>query len=235
MSVDQLQAALASVDWQANIAISLADNESMERLDKACTRIATWSRQFELVDKGNPALSFIRGLQVCSQHIVACTCLGLYRAAASSIRGTVENGLYYSYFRAHTVELATLVRESSFYLSRGELIDYHKTHTPEFKDLQNKLGLIGRLDEWYKRISSVVHGQIPGEWVEHVSLGEIEPQAKTLQIVVKEFEEGEKILHDFFLITVGRQNWDAFSAKAKKSLISGLSAEVKTALRIDRA
>ncbi len=235
MSVAQLQAALASVDWGANVAISFADNECMERIDKACTRIAVWSRQFEVVDKGNPALSFVRGLQVCSQHIVACACLGLYRAAASSIRGVVESGLYYSYFRDHSVELATLVREASYYVSRGELIEYHRLHTPNFKELQNIFGLTGRLDEWYKRISSVVHGQIPGEWVENVSLEEIEPQAKTLEIVVSEFEEGEKILNDFFLITVGRQNWDQFSQKAKKTLISGLSGDIKTALGLDKA
>lgn len=235
MSLEQLQLSLGAVDWQANISTSLANKPAMERIDKSCARIAIWSRQLEAVDKGNPALSFIRGLQICSQHVVACTCLGIYRAAASSIRGIVENGLYYSYFRLHPTELATLVRDSSYYLSRGELIDYHRTHTPNFKELQNTLGLIGRLDEWYKRISAVVHGQIPGKWVEHTALSGISTHADTLEIVVKEFEEAEQILHDLFLITVGKTHWDSFSLKAKKSLLAGLAGGLKTALELDKA
>lgn len=235
MSVEQLQEKLTSVDWKKNISSSIAAKTAIERLDKACGRIAVWSRQFEIIDKGNPALSFVRGLQVCSQHIAACTCLGLYRAAAASIRGTVENGLYYSYFRDHPVELTSLVRESSYYLSRNDIIDYHKLHTVNFKDLQNSLGLVGRLDEWYKRISAVVHGQIPGQWVEHTSLEGISFHQETLDIVIKEFETGEKILHDFFLITIGRNEWDRLSTKSKKHLISGMPGDIKTILGLDKA
>lgn len=235
MSLEQLQLALDAIDWKGNISASLTNKHAMERLDKSCARIAIWSRQLEVVDKGNPALSFIRGLQICSQHVVACTCLGIYRAAASSIRGIVENGLYYSYFRLHSAELATLVRDGSYYLSRGDLVDYHKTHTPKFKELQNAMGLLGRLDEWYKRISSVVHGQIPGKWVEHTSLRDIAAHSDTLEIVVKEFEEAEQILHDLFLITVGKAHWDSFSLKAKKSLLAGLAGDLKTALELDKA
>lgn len=235
MSVAHLKTALEAVDWNRNVTNSLEISDDMDRLDKACSRIAVWSRQLESIDKGNPALAFIRGLQVCSQHVVACACLGIYRGASASIRGTVENGLYYSFFRDHPVELASLKREGSYYLSRSELIDYHKIHTPGFKDLQNKLGLIGRMDEWYKRISSVIHGQIPGEWVEHTSLQGIKLHRGTLGIVIDEFEQGERILHDFLLITIGRTHWDAFSAKSKKYLLTGTPGEIKTTLGLDKA
>ncbi len=235
MTVAQLSAAIKGVNWSGSVASFTAESASLERLDSACTRLAVWAAQLELADKGNPALSFVRAAQASAHHVVATCALALYRASAASIRSIVENGLYYTYFRTHPVELSTLVRDSAYYVTRSDLIAFHKTHTPEFKTLQDKLGYVGRLETWYSQISAIVHGQIPGTWVEHGSLEGIKFHAGTLAIVADQMKSAEQLLHELLLLTVGRELWDKFSSPSKKTLLSGVAGEIKTALKLDKA
>lgn len=235
MAKEHLAAELKAVDWNKAVAEFLTHTSEIEAIDKACLRIAIWAKQLETVDKNNPALAFVRALQSSAQHVTASCSLGLYRSAAASIRSIVENGLYYSYFRSHPDELATLVRDPGYYLSRGELVSYHKDHTINFRQVQEKLGFLTKLDKWYSDISAVVHGQIPGAWVEHVSLSGVRHDLATLKIVVEKFCEAEELLHSLLLLTVGRGRWDSFAAPAKKALLSGLHADIKTALGLDKA
>lgn len=235
MTVAHLTKELKSVDWTRSVGSFLDEKALVEDINAACTRIAIWSRELEIADAGNPAISFIRAAQASAHHTVAACSLSLYRASAASIRSLVENGLYYTYFRVHPSELATLIRDPAFHVSRSDLVAYHKVHTPDFKVLQDKLGFIGKLDEWYGEISSIVHGQIPGSWIEHTGIGDIKHSSATLKIVVQQFCRGELILHELFLLTVGRQLWDRFSAPSKKFLLSGLPGEIKNALKLDKA
>ncbi len=235
MSAQKLTQALSGIDWNDNVKQFLQDTPSVEKIAGANLRIATWARQFEIIDKGNPALCFIRELQIAGHHVAASSALPLYKSAAGSMREMLESALYYSYFRTHPSELATLVRDSDFYVSKAELLEYHKHHTPDFSSLQHRLGLVSRLDAWYKHTSSIIHGQIPGAWVQHKSLVEIKYFKTTLDLVVTTFCEGEEIIHRLFLCTVGRLLWETFSPAAKKALAAGLHGEVKTALGIDSA
>lgn len=203
-------------------------------MDGACLRLAVWAKQIENIDHDNPAISFVRAMQISAHHAVATASLAIYKAAASSIRGVVENALYYTYFRVHPIELASLVREVSYYTSKSEILTYHKMHTPGFRDLQEKLGLLTRIEVWYSAISAIVHGQVPGVWVEHTSLAETKPSSATLKLVVEKFCEAEKIVHEFLLLTIGRENWDNFSHPAKKLLLSGIPGEHKTAMKLDK-
>ena len=235
MPARKLAQALSAIDWNANVKQFLQDTPSADKIAVANLRIATWARQFEIIDKGNPALCFIRELQIAGHHVVASSALPLYKSAAGSMREMLESALYYSYFRTHPSELATLVRDSDFYISKAELLEYHKHHTPDFSDLQKQLGLVARLNTWYKLTSSIIHGQIPGAWVQHKSLAEIKYVKATLDLVVTTYCEGEELIHHLFLCTVGRLQWEFFTPSAKKLLAAGLHGELKAALGIDSA
>jgi hypothetical protein len=235
MSAEKLAAALKAVNWVGHVDSFLIQNDSVQKVDGACARIAIWAKQLENLDKENAAISFIRALQISAHHAVATTALAIYKAAASSIRGIVENALYYTYFRSHPVELASLVRERDYYVSKSDILSYHKIHTPRFRELQDKLGLITRIEEWYSQISAIVHGQVPGIWVEHTSLADTKPSTETLALVIAKLCEAEKIVHDLFLITVGREYWDSFSHFAKKTLLANMSGEHKTLLMLDKS
>ena len=234
MTIDSLANALISVNWSENVKTFLTAEDAVAKVDAACFRLAVWAKQLENVDAGNAAISFVRALQISAHHSVATTGLSIYKAAASSIRGIVENALYYTYFRTHPAELASLVREPKYYTSKSEILDYHKLHTPGFRELQEKFGLLSRIEDWYSAISAIVHGQVPGVWVESVSLAETKPSPATLALVVEKFCEAERIVHELFLLTVGKERWDDFSHQAKKTLLSGMSGDIKTALQLDK-
>lgn len=235
MSTDKLAEALKSVDWNGNIDQFLTDGDAIGKMNGACVRIAIWAKQLENIDSENAAISFVRALQISAHHGVATTALAIYKAAAAAIRGIVENALYYTYFRTHPIELASLVRERDYYTSKSEILAYHKLHTPRFRELQEKLGLVTRIEQWYSEISAIVHGQVPGIWVEQVSLADTKPSPVTLALVVAKFCEAERIAHELFLLTVGRENWDSFSHAAKKALLANMVGEHKTLLMLDKS
>jgi hypothetical protein len=174
-------------------------------------------------------------MQVAGQHVAVLIALSLYKPAAGSIRSVLETALYYSYFRTHFSELETLARGTGYYLEKKEVLDFHKEHTFQFVERQQKLGVVSRLESWYGRISSLVHGHIPGAWVEHESVSEIAPIKATQDLAVKMFQEGVEIVHRFLLCTVAHQLWDSFSVEAKKQLLSRLHGDEKKILRLDAA
>src|ERR1022692_288533 len=142
MTKDNLEKALAAVDWNANVSVFTKDATQPEIVAKANLRLAVWSRQLEITDKGNPALAFVREMQVTGHQVAALIALALYKPAAGGMRTTFETALYYSYFRTHKAELATLVRDSEFFISKKEIIDYHKQHSHNFSALQQSFGLV---------------------------------------------------------------------------------------------
>jgi len=146
----------------------------------------------------------------------------------------VESALYYTYFRTHLSELATLVRDSEYYVSRAEVLSYHKAHTPGFRQLQEKLGFMARLNAWYGNVSAIVHGQIPGIWTTHKALSDIRYSPKTLELLVADFCRGEQLVHELFLLTIGREMWDSISTGAKRALLTGMSAEERALLGLDQ-
>ena len=234
MAIHHLEEKLKSTDWPENVRLFLEREEIVQEIDISCRRLAIWSRQIENIEKKNAAISFIRAMQLSTHNSITTISLGIYKAAASSIREIVESALYYSYFRSHPTELATLVREASYYTSKSEILTYHKLHTPEFKELQEKIGLISRMDSWYSQISAIVHGQIPGIWIDGKSSKKIEHNPETLQSVTNSLVDSIKIVHDLFLITIGRELWDSFSHPAKKELTSGMSGELKLIIGLDK-
>lgn len=235
MPLEKLNSALSKIDWHANIATLVADTQPGNSLASANLRLAIWAKQFEEADRDNPALCFIREMQVAGQYVAVLIALSLYKPAAGSIRSVLETGLYYTYFRNHLVELHTQARGGSYYLEKRELMEFHKIHTPMFVELQQKLGVISRLEKWYGQISALVHGQIPGVWVDHHSVSEIKPIKATQDIAIESFVEGVEILHRMFLCSTGRELWDSFASDAKKQLLTGMHGDLKKALLLDSA
>lgn len=235
MSIQKLAAALNAVDWNANVKQFLNDQKSTQEIATANIRIATWAKQFEIVDRENPALCFVRGIQTGVHHVATSSALALYRPAAAAMREMLESALYYTYYRTHPTELATSVRSLDFYMSKAELLEFHKIHTPNFADLQTRLGLVQRLNAWYKYTSSIIHGHNPGAWVDHNSLASIKYSKTTLSVMTNTYCEGVELIHRLFLCTAGRTLWQFFSPTAKRLLAKGIDGETKAALGIDSA
>jgi hypothetical protein len=235
MPVDKLKASLGAVDWKKNVDAFLADANASQAVAAANLRLAIWSHQLEMADAENPALSFVREMQIAGQHVAVLIALSLYKPAAGSIRAVVETALYYSYFRLHRAELETLVRGTGFYILKQDVVEFHKQHTVDFNSTQQALGFLTRLDKWYGQISSLVHGQVPGAWIEHKSVAEIKHIKGTQDLAVQAFVESVELVHRLFLCTVGKQLWDAFTPSAKKQLLAGLHGNIKKSLRLDAA
>lgn len=233
MSADKLSEALKGVDWNANVAAFISDASAGELLAQANMRIAVWAKQFESIDKGNAALSFVREMQVAGHHVAALIALALYKPAAAAMRNMVEAALYYSYFRSHPVELASLARNTGYFVDKNEVLDHHRAHTQEFMVLQEKLGLLSRLHDWYGEVSAIIHGQIPGAWIDHASLKDVKQVQKTQKAAVEKFVEAEDIIYRLFLCTVAADFWNDVNTEAKKFLLKGLSGEVKSLFKFD--
>lgn len=235
MASAKLIAAVTSVDWNANVARFTEDEKAVEGIASANLRLAIWSKQLEEIDHKNPAICFIREMQIAGQNTAAALSLGLYKLAASSMRSAVETALYYSYFRSHPNELATLVRDEKYYIDKQVVVEFHKLHTDRFTEFQGRVDLIGRLNSWYSKTSAVIHGQIPGTWIKHTSLKDIAFNEKILTEAVMTFQEGVEIIHFWLLLTVGRDNWYAFNSSTKQQLIKGMHGDLKTLFGLDSA
>lgn len=165
--------------------------------------------------------------------VVALTALALYKPAASAIRTVIETALYYSYFRTHLTELETPLRDKDYYVGKGEIVEFHKMHSVEFKIRQEKRGLLNQLKGSYSALSAIVHGQLPGVWTSTTPLSKTVPNDKVRSEVVQRFVDSEEVVHKLFLCTLAPVFWDDFSADAKRALLKGLSGESKKALRLD--
>jgi hypothetical protein len=228
-----LPAVLRGVDWIANIDAAFKDEKILARLEYALHRIAVWSKQLETADEGNPALCFIREMQVAAQQGVALLGLCVYKAAAASTRTLLETCLYYTYFRTHPEECATLVRDVKYFVTKSEMLEYHRKHTRDFMKYQNLFGLIGNLETWYSNISAVVHGQIPGAWNAHSALQEIGFDPETHSLAAEALLSGEDLAHHVLLCTAGKRLWTSFSPDAKTFLVKGLPGEKRASLGLD--
>lgn len=231
-SSSDLLNALTAVDWAKNIQSFGAAPDAVERIERCNRRIAIWARQLESCDGKNPAIPFVRELQVQGHYAAALLGLALYKPSAAAMRSLVESALYYTFFRLHPAELATLVREPDYFLQKSDVMEFHTLHTAHFKERAQKLGLVKRLNEWYRGVSAVVHGQIPGSWIGHTSLSAIAYADPVLRSAIDMLEEGEDLVHALFLCTVAQDLWGDFAAPVKKELLKGLAGDVKTALAL---
>jgi hypothetical protein len=222
--------ALTAVDWTLNLQSFGAVPDAVKRIEQCNRRIALWAKQLESCDGTNAATPFVRELQVQGHYAAALLGLALYKPSAAAMRSLVESALYYSFFRQHPAELATLVRDPDYFLQKSDVMLFHSLHTADFKKREQALGLVSRLNAWYRGVSAVVHGQIPGSWIGHTSLSKIVHDEAVLRRAITMLEEGEYLVHALFLCTVAQDLWSDFSVPVKKELLKGLKGETKAAL-----
>jgi hypothetical protein len=230
-----LSKALKSVDWTVNVDLLCSNDALAERIQACNMRLAVWGRQIEKTEAGTPSLSFVREMQHAGHHAACLIGLALYKPAAASMRTVLECALYHGYFRVHIAELATLVRDDKYYVSKKEIIDFFNKHQPGFIAVQSKLGFVSHLEAWYSKASAIVHGQIPGAWSKGKGISEFVPDELLAENAILHFEELVMLVQDLFLCTIAQEHWSNFSTEAKKFILKGMPGETKTLLKLDAA
>lgn len=230
MNGSELVRVLRAVPWLENIDEFGRLADFKVRSCRCLVRVAIWAKQLETADAGNPALSFVRELQIHGQYVATLLGVALYKPAAAGMRAMLDTALYYSFFRSHPIELATLVRTNSYYEDKGSILEFHRVHTPGFNDREKKLGLVSRLQASFAKVSAIVHGQIPGEWIAHHGLRNIAHDPPTLEVAIKTLEELTGVVSDLLLVTVAQELWSGFAKEARKKLTHGLAGDVKAVL-----
>lgn len=231
----KLAAALTSVNWNQNVATLCADSVASGRIEQCNLTLALWARELEAVFSGNPAISFVREMQHAG-HNVACTlALALYKPAAAGMRSLLESALYFAFFRGHLIELSTLVRDEKYYVSKKDITLFFAKHVADFAGRQAALNYTERLERWYSKTSAIVHGQIPGQWSNGVSVSGISHSASTLSDAIGHFEEAVYLAQSTFICTLGPEIWSLIDSQAKSVFCKGMSQAQRTRLNLDLA
>lgn len=223
---------VSSIQWNDILTTFFNHPDLDEKIIIINKRIALWSKQLETANKDNPALTFIRESQIQANYASLLIAMGLYKPAAACMRSFVECGLYYSYFNTHPTELKTLVTSPEYYIDKKRIIDYHKIHTTNFKNKQEKLNLVTELNVWYSEISGVIHGQTPGTWVTHIKLSDVNFAKDICELTISKFEEADNIFHKLLLCSISSDLWFKFTKSAKQNLLKELSQDQKSILNL---
>jgi hypothetical protein len=230
MADTDLAAVLRDIRWADNADTFCKQPGAAKRVEKCLRRDAIWARQLEAADAENPALAFVHEARAQGHYVAALLGVALYKPAAASMRAMVESALYYSFFRSHPKELETLIRDTGYFLQKSDIIEFHKQHTDRFRELEQKLSLLQALDKWYKEVSGIVHGQIPGQWVTHSELRGLTHDSSNLEQALAMFETASMLIHKLWLVTVARDLWHDFAQEARPELLRGLDGSAKKAL-----
>ena len=89
-----LAKALTSIEWSANVASFCTNTVATDRIAAINLRLAIWSKQFENTDGMNPAICFIREMQISGHLVATSTALAAYKSSAAAMRTIVESALY---------------------------------------------------------------------------------------------------------------------------------------------
>lgn len=228
-----LSQTLENLDWNANVISLLQDIELVNHLDEECRTLALWVTGFIKYNKDSNANAFAFQMLSASQHAIALISLGLYTPAAGSLRGMFESALYFLYFRNHPLELQTLIRDTDYYIQKSEILEFFSKHTPEFISKQQNLGLISKINQWYKDVSSVIHAQIPGSWGGPKDLNTATQNLTIAKNIAKSHTQAVTIINQLFLITVGTEIWGSISVDSRKVFLKGIQPSNKRTLKLD--
>lgn len=232
--VSSVQTALDALDWNSLSRDFLRTTHTLDRVTAVLERSAIWARQIEEADVENPALPFIRMSQIESYHAVALMALALYKPAAVAMRAMLESNLYYIYFRTHPSELATLAQSDTYFVDKTEILEYMELHLPKFGEKQKCFDLKNEILKWYKKISGLVHGQIPETWISYTSLTQVAHQKKYLEEALGQFEKVDTLTHHLRLVALS-DLWRGFDVTARKFLLRGLSPSIRGTLGLSLA
>lgn len=229
-----LKAELSKIDWQANISAALATTAVAEKIDSCAKKNAIWVFQVSLAEANNPAKPFLLEVASLSQQAPALACCGYYRSAVSSARSIVESALYYTFFRSHPQELSTLLRDPKYYISKGDVLDFHRQHTVNFNSFQSRLGLVSSLDLWYQKVSAITHSQVPGALAGGLNLSDIKFDNALFSESMEMVFDAWRIVEALFFSTLSQDLWRLFAPDAKDQLTKGMPGDTREALGLDK-
>ena len=230
---ESLRSALQAVNPNLLLAEFIQHDDHLQSIADGCAKIAIWSNTLSSVEPENPARPFLAEMQRASHDVAILVATALYVPAATAMRSALETALYYSYFRSHSAELTTLATLPNFYLSKKEILDYHKIHSPFYREYARDFGYPTRLEEWYSRISAIIHGQIPGTWGRRLAIAEMAHDDSVMQDSVISFTDGVDVIHRLFLLTAGAELWGAFHHESKRALSAGIPPDLRSKLNLD--
>lgn len=230
---DQLRGALADIDWNELTREFLADGASVSAIAGGCEKLALWTNALRGAEPDNLAAPFLLEMQRSSHDVAGLLATALYVPAAAAMRTACETALYYTFFRSHLAELSSLVARADYYVSKKEILHYHKEHSQRYRQVARDLGFPGRLDTWYSQMSAVIHGQLPGTWGRRLALKDTKYEPAVLVVAQHAFTEGVEVIHFLLLLTVGSELWDRFHHSAKKALLKGVTTAQRTLLGLD--
>lgn len=225
---------LGKINWVENVNSSLLNADLLGKVDVSAHKNAVWISQVFSAEQGNPALAFLTETAALSQQAPALACCCYYRSAVSASRAIVESALYYTYFRNHQAELATLLRDQNFYISKSDVLDFHKIHTENFNTYQSRLNFISSLDKWYKKVSSVTHAQVPGNLSGNLNLADLSFDKTLFDESISIVLEAWEIVNRLFFSTLSQDLWRVFSPDAKITLLKGMSGDTRKELCLDK-
>ncbi|MEZ9481916.1 hypothetical protein AB4163_19225 [Vibrio splendidus] len=217
--------AVCSVNWNENCTSAVDDVDIYSVGEKSLAKLANWCRQIENIYNNNQSLPFIREAQVSAQDFFCLVSLGLYKSSASSLRTILESFLYFSYFKDHPIELNSLINVDNYYISKADVLAYHKLHTPNFTKYSRDVGLTSRLEKSYAKISAIVHGQMPGVWHSSASLANKKYEKELVKEAINEFVEVIVIVNLMMLILISDEDWNNIDHKVKAILINGVESK----------
>lgn len=230
---DQLRKALGLIDGKVLAAEFLADAAAVTAVAAACERLALWTNVLRTAEPENLATPFLFEMQRSSHDVAALLASAFYVPAAAAMRTACETALYYTYFRNHAAELTTLAMQPEYFISKAEVLDFHKQHSPHYRRVGRDFGFPGVLDTWYSRVSAIVHGQLPGAWGRRLALEDTKHEPPVLKVALATFTEGVEVIHLLLLLTAGVELWGRFHHEAKKALLKGMPAQRRTLLGLD--
>lgn len=221
---ESLATVLARQDWNDARGWFLAQPERVLRAEQAHVRVALWVEQILNVEGTNHAAPFVREVQVHSHHALSLLSLGLLRPAVAEARAMAEAALYYTYFREHPAELRTLTRpDADWYTDKAKILDYHKCHTERFVERANAVGLLSKLEPWYREVSGLTHGQIPGRLGGSTRLDQVPRDEAHLEHALSLYERGCEVVHNLNLATLGASVWSELDHDVRTELGRGIS------------
>ena len=216
-----LEDALNALDGRSRINEFVADAKAITGVASSCAQLAIWVNTLSAAEPDNPALAFLYEMQRSSHDVAALLATAFYVPAAAAMRSCCETALYYTYFRSHPVELTTLASNPDFYVSKQEILDFHKLHSIKYAKCSRELGFPSRLNEWYSRISAIVHGQLPGAWGARLALEDTRHQVKVLSIALKTFIDGVSNHSPITATDSWHRTLGEFSPRSEKKVTEG--------------
>ncbi|EIA1590742.1 hypothetical protein ACP1UU_004483 [Vibrio alginolyticus] len=231
MSTPWVENAITSIDWNKIVSESMANKKQISVLESELEILQYWLRELINFHSKNRALPFLYEGHSSINDFSCAISLGLYKLSASSIRTILEAFLNFSYYKDHSVELTTLVKNNSFYLGKKDIIEYHKLHTLLFNERSEQLNTVDLLNKLYKEVSQIIHGQVPGKWNNCSKLDETSYQSEMLDATITMFSRLVKIINIFLISSLSDEEWNSLNVRSKSLFLKGLTSEKKLKLQ----